>query len=70
MAFPTKRQLITGPFVIDNGDGAPLLDSCPCCGLTLTETGADAVLRVIAKNGLTFGQALELATLMRAKRQQ
>lgn len=68
MPFPAKRRLATGHFAIDNGDQAPLLDSCPCCGKELTEPAADKVLLMIGRGELSFGQCLELVALRKAAR--
>lgn len=66
MAFPIIRQLSAGRFAIDNGEQAPLLDICPCCGLSFdSEKAAQGVIDAINYGRLDFGQALTLAKILR-----
>jgi len=60
-----KRRLTSGRWVIDNGDKAAVLESCPHCGAPLDEKGADGVLRALADGRLTFSEAIRRANVRR-----
>ena len=54
---------IGNSFVIDDGTD-PLVDQCPCCGKTLTEAAAKAIVKKIEEGVLTMTDCRSLLRLI------
>jgi len=59
---PVTAMGATTGFCVD--DGERLLTACPCCGSTLTQEGAKALVEKVEKGEFSFAALCELASLV------